>query len=77
MLHYGQDDLTSLRKESILNNYVVKIKPGKYSLIVPLGAKATLRLKNEKLEKLPRGVYALRVTDISGVYWECEIVKSE
>ena len=77
MLNYGQDDLASLHEESISNNYVAKIKPGKHSLIVPLGAKATLRLKNEKLEKLPSGVYTLRVTDISGVYWECEIVKPE
>ncbi|QRM90365.1 quinol oxidase [Lacinutrix sp. WUR7] len=75
VLEYSQEDLAALKKESISNYYVAKIKPGKHSLIVPLGAKAKLHLENQKLENLPSGTYQLRITDISGVYWEYEVIK--
>ncbi|TXD48339.1 TQO small subunit DoxD [Polaribacter sp. IC073] len=73
VLEYTQEDLASLGKESISNYYVAKIKPGKHSLIIPLGAKAKLNLKNEALSKLTKGSYILKMTDISGAYWEHKI----
>ncbi|WP_040278888.1 TQO small subunit DoxD [Psychroserpens damuponensis] len=75
IIEYTQDDLANLNKENISNYYVAKIKPGKYSLIVPLGAKAKLNLDNEVLSTLPKGVYTLKITDISGAYWEHKIEK--
>ncbi|WP_055437442.1 TQO small subunit DoxD [Lacinutrix algicola] len=75
ILEYNQDDLAILNKENISNYYVAKIKPGKHSLIIPLGAKAKLSLKNEILSTLPIGVYNLKITDISGAYWEHKIKK--
>lgn len=75
ILEYSQKDLASLNKTSISNYYVLKIKPGKHSLIVPLGAKARLNLENKALSSLPKGKYTLRITDISGAYWEHQIDK--
>lgn len=71
-----QDDLASLPKESISNYYIAKIKSGKHSLIVPLGAKARLTLQNDKLLNLQKDVvYTIKITDISGSYWEHKIKK--
>lgn len=75
VLKYGQEELATMNKKSISNYYVAKIKPGKHSLIVPLGAKAKLNLENENLSSLPKGIYTLKITDISGAYWEHQIEK--
>ncbi|WP_159799096.1 TQO small subunit DoxD [Flavobacterium sp. MK4S-17] len=70
IMEYIQNELASLSKESINNYYIAKIKPGKHSLVVPLGAKATFNLFNDNLVNLPTGDYTLKITDISGAYWE-------
>jgi len=73
ILQYTQAQLASLPKESISNYYVAKVKPGKHSLIVPLGAKAKLYLKSASLSNLPKGKYSIKLTDISGAFWEHQI----
>lgn len=73
VLNYSQDQLAALKAEHISNYYVAKIQPGKHSLIVPLGAKAKLNLQNEALADLPKGRYTLKITDISGAFWEHNI----
>lgn len=73
ILEYSQEDLASLNNTDIVNYYIAKIKPGKHSLIVPLGAKARMKLKDSKLEGLKNGIYVIRITDISGVYWEHKV----
>lgn len=75
ILEYTQDDLAALNNESISNYYVAKIRPGTHSLIVPLGAKAKLSLKNQALTQIPQGTYTVKITDISGAYWEHTIQK--
>ncbi len=75
IIKYTQEDLARLNDESISNYYVAKIKPGKHSLIIPLGAKAKLNLGNEALSSLPEGTYTLKITDISGAYWKHTIEK--
>ena len=75
ILEYTQEDLSTLKNESISNYYVAKIKPGKHSLIVPLGAKAKLILDNVVLSSISKGIYTLKITDISGVYWKHQIEK--
>lgn len=75
ILEYTQENLATLNKKSISNYYVAKIKPGKHSLIVPLGAKAKLNLENDILSNLPKGKYTLKITDISGAYWVHQIEK--
>jgi uncharacterized membrane protein YphA (DoxX/SURF4 family) len=66
----GQEELSKLPSEAIKNHYVTKIKPGKHSLIIPLGAKAdiTLNLENPVKEN-----YSLKLIDISGIEWQIAI----
>lgn len=66
-------ELSKFQKKNIHNHYVAKIKPGKHSLIIPLGAKADLNIdlkeesfKNEKIS-------AIQLTDISGTQWIAKI----
>ena len=75
VFEYTQEDLAGLNAESISNYYIAKIKPGKHSLIVPLGAKAKLNLQNESISDLPEGTYKVKIIDISGAYWIEEVKK--
>ncbi|MBA4745677.1 MAG: quinol oxidase [Muricauda sp.] len=75
IVKYSQEDLVELHQEDIDNYYIAKIKPGKHSLIVPLGAKAKLNLDNESLLNLESGKYTLKITDISGANWTHPIKK--
>ncbi len=46
----NQNELAQFPKEKIYNHYVAKIKSGKHSLIIPLGAKADLTIDLDKVE---------------------------
>lgn len=70
------EDLSRFPAENIHNKYVAKVKAGKHSLVIPLGAKATLDIADEALENLPAGTYKLVLTDISGQTWETDIAKA-
>lgn len=63
----NQNELAQFPKDKIHNHYVAKIKPGKHSLILPLGAKAdlTIDLEETKIEDN----YYLKLIDISGIEW--------
>ncbi len=73
ILKLDQEDLARLPQSSISNYYVAKIKPGDHSLVVPLGAKAKIQIENNLLNQLEKGSYTLKMTDISGAYWETAI----
>lgn len=75
VMKYLQDDLAELSDSNISNFYVAKVKPGAHSLIVPLGAKATLQFQRPDLESLPGGIYTVKITDISGAFWEHEVTR--
>jgi thiosulfate dehydrogenase [quinone] large subunit len=62
-------ELAAFPEENIRNVYVTKVKPGKHSLILPLGGKAELIIRAEALSNLPKGDYQLTLTDISGLTW--------
>ena len=69
-----QDQLKALKAEQIRNKYIARIKPGKHSLVIPLGAKATIWLY------LPAAIsdnsnVSLLLTDISGITWSAPIMK--
>lgn len=68
--------LSQFSKEDIDNVYVTKVKPGKHSMIIPLGAKATLSIKDTALANLPAGNYTVSLTDISGTVWTETIIIS-
>lgn len=75
VLDYSQTDLSAMSEESISNYYVAKVKPGKHSLVLPLGAKANLTIKDPVFQDLPTGNYTLKMTDISGASWEVPVKK--
>jgi thiosulfate dehydrogenase (quinone) len=75
ILQLSQEDLAALKGENISNYYVAKVKAGKHSLVVPLGAKANIRLNEPNLKDLESGTYRIKLMDISGAFWEAEVRK--
>jgi len=72
-LIYSQkgEDLAKFDRDDIENKYVTKVKPGAHSLVIPLGAKATVTLENQVIAK-HKGL-KLVLTDISGAVWETDV----
>ncbi|WP_205504001.1 TQO small subunit DoxD [Rufibacter psychrotolerans] len=75
VLDLAGQDLANFPTTQIRNAYVAKVKPGAHSLVIPLGAKATLTVPDASLGLLPAGTYKLTLTDISGAQWTSEVVK--
>lgn len=67
-----QTQLSALTSTQIENDFVAKVKPGKYSLILPLGARASLNFKENIFATL-EGKYTLELLDISGAKWNAKI----
>ncbi|SDC84988.1 thiosulfate dehydrogenase [quinone] large subunit [Desulfurella multipotens] len=63
----------NLFKNDIKNFYFNKIEPNKFSLVVPLGAKATINIKPTGNISLKKGYYTLELTDVSGLKWSKKI----
>lgn len=61
--------LARFPEADIANVYVTRVMPGKHSLVIPLGAKARLTLRDDVLQTLPPGRYELVLTDVSGQAW--------
>ncbi len=72
VMEKSSDDLSIFPTNEIENYYVAKIKPGKHSLIVPLGAKANLSINVNQLN-LQGQQYTLKLIDISGLEWESKV----
>jgi uncharacterized membrane protein YphA (DoxX/SURF4 family) len=68
-------DLAKFPKTDIANIYVTKVKPGKHSLIIPLGAKAILNIDLTNYQLPENTNYTLTLTDISGTEWTSKVVK--
>ncbi|SHF78485.1 thiosulfate dehydrogenase [quinone] large subunit [Mariniphaga anaerophila] len=66
-------DLSKLSTSNINNHYVANVKPGKHSLIVPLGAKADLTIDMDNIALDEKKQYTLKLIDISGIEWEVPI----
>lgn len=69
------EDLALFPEDHIQNRYIAKVKPGKHSLVIPLGAKAQLTLDDDALTQLPAGTYTLVLTDITGTTWQKTLTK--
>ena len=74
ILQQDMKDLSRLPPGQIKNHYAAKVRPGKHSLILPLGARATLIFPIEQNRLLPaKQPYLLELTDISGTIWSQQI----
>lgn len=68
---FRHEDLANFPLDKIHNHYVAKVKPGKHSMIIPLGAKADLTIDTSDLPS--SGNYKLKLIDISGIEWIAKI----
>lgn len=68
------EELADFPIGNIDNKYIARVAPGKHSLVIPLGSKATLTVNDPAMGTLPKGKYELVLTDISGITWKKEIV---
>jgi thiosulfate dehydrogenase [quinone] large subunit len=66
VLDLDGEELSTFPKANISNKYVAQVKPHKHSLLIPLGAKATMKMD---LPKITNGTYTSTLTDISGKSW--------
>lgn len=73
ILQKNGEELARFPLTRIKNDYVAKVAPGKHSLIIPLGSKATLTIRSDVFVDLPKGDYKLILTDISGITWKEKI----
>lgn len=73
VIAWDQNDLANLDLAQINNDYVAKIKPGKHSLIIPLGAKALMTFDLKELNLDKNHAYQLELLDISGLKWTAEV----
>ncbi|PKF74027.1 TQO small subunit DoxD [Chryseobacterium sp. PMSZPI] len=68
----NQTKLSKFPKEHIKNHYVAKVKSGKHSLIIPLGAKADINIDiRDILQK--NEIHTLKLIDISGIEWTAKV----
>lgn len=63
-----QKELAGIPEENIQNHYVAKVKPGKHSLVVPLGAKADVTMNIDDIFQ-KNEIHSLKLIDISGIEW--------
>ena len=70
ILQKNGEELARFPLTRIKNDYVARVAPGKHSLIIPLGSKATLTIRSDVFVDLPKGDYELILTDISGITWK-------
>ena len=70
ILDRNGEELSEFLETDIRNMYIAKVAPGKHSLVIPLGSKAELTIKDETRANLPKGDYELTLTDISGITWK-------
>lgn len=75
-LTQDMDDLSSLHPGQIQNEYVAKVRPGKHSLILPLGARARLTFPISGTGDPDRSLI-VKLTDISGAVWTAEAVMTK
>ena len=73
ILQKNGEELARVPLTRIKNDYVAKVAPGKHSLIIPLGSKATLTIRSDVFMDLPKSDYELILTDISGITWKEKI----
>lgn len=68
----NHSELSHFQKVNIFNHYVAKVKPGKHSLIIPLGSKADLTVHIDDISDQKK-IQTLKLIDISGIEWTAEI----
>ncbi len=63
----------NISKNDIKNYYFNKVSLNKFSLVVPLGAKATINIKPKNSLSISKGNYKIELVDVSGLKWSKKI----
>lgn len=71
--NWDSEALSAMKADQFENRYIAKVKAGKNSMILPLGAKADVTFRDEKLRELAAGDYRLELEDISGTVWSAPL----
>ena len=66
---FDAQTLATLPRTAMTNYYIKKVVPGGHSLVVPLAAKADLRLTPAAPVELSVGSYQIVLSDVSGLSW--------
>ncbi|MDR0228913.1 MAG: quinol oxidase [Flavobacteriaceae bacterium] len=69
--HWDGKALSKIEDNNITNAYVAKVKAGKHSMVIPLGAKAKVKLNTT--DKRTTEKVLLRLIDISGLEWTIDV----
>lgn len=64
---------SNLEKTHIKNYFFNKVEPNKFSLVVPLGAKAKVSLNPQNNVSIKNGNYKVEIMDVSGLKWSKNI----
>lgn len=70
---FSDKQLAAIPKSAISNTYINKVHTGPFSLVVPLGAQASIRLQPAAQVYLPQGQYQVNLFDISGTHWQASV----
>ncbi|WP_126653934.1 TQO small subunit DoxD [Chryseobacterium aureum] len=65
---FDHQELARLPEKNIQNHYVVQVKPGKHSLVIPLGARADVAVSIDDIFQKSE-MYSLKLVDVSGMEW--------
>ncbi|TJZ63054.1 DoxX family membrane protein [Sphingobacterium olei] len=71
---YDSSDFLNLSNAAIQNQYIAKVKPAAHSMVIPLGAKATIMLPVADVKIKADEKYSIKLIDISGLEWESSVL---
>ena len=71
--YFDIQQLSALASSAIHNRYPLKIHPGTYGLVVPLGSPGKVQLEPAKPVTLPTGNYQIEISDVSGLRWSIPV----
>lgn len=69
VIDWDSKALAAMQPEQFNNRYIAKVRAGKNSMILPLGAKADVSFQHPRLRDLPAGDYSLELEDVTGTVW--------
>lgn len=73
MIEWDSATLAAMSPSQFQNHYIAKVKSGKNSLVLPLGAKAVVSFQDDRLKQLTSGSYRFVLEDITGITWSAPV----
>ncbi len=78
ILHLDAARLSAILSSQISNRFPLKIHPGRFGLVVPLGSEGTINLDSLELtDPLGENDYSMDIKDVSGMQWSIPVTVSK